>query len=161
MMPSEVRFNRTGVAILCAIGLSVILLLLHSTRYAYKEEKVRLSELLSACIDLAESGGREVAKVRKMDDEQIQRLAKGRTKEGAAEYVTLGDRRSNQLITSGLLSLWPNLPYRSEEKDMELVEVTLPRTTNAEVLGMASRDEEVRPRGRNVFVRTRYILSCS
>ena len=128
----------------------MVVFLLYSARVGYTDEKIRISELLSACIDLAERGGRRVIEVRKMSPNEMEQSSKGQTKEGAAEYVTLGDRDSHQIITSGLMSRWPHLPFRSEEKEMEILEVIPPRTFNAEVMGMANRNEEVRSLGRVV-----------
>ena len=142
-MAKDVRVNKTGIVVLGTIGISVLLFLLYYTRGRYTDEKIRLSELISASIYLAEAGGRRIAEIRKMKDSEIGQLSKGNTKEGASEYVTLGDKESHEIITSGLKSIWPRLRYRSEETDRKLIEIERPPKFNAEVMAAAIRDEEV------------------
>lgn len=81
--------------------------------------------------------------IRKLKDSDIGQLSKGNTKEGASEYVTLGDKESHEIITSGLKSLWPRLRYQSEENDRELIEIKKPPKFNKEVMSVALRDEAV------------------
>ncbi len=58
----------------------------------WSRETVRISKVLSASIILAERGGRRIVEIRKMTDDEIGRLSKGRTNEGKDEFVTLGDK---------------------------------------------------------------------
>ena len=135
--------NRVGIAILGTIGISVLLFLLYCTRGHYTEEKIRLSELISASIYLAEAGGKRVVEIRKLKDSDIGQLSKGNTKEGASEYVTIGDKESHEIITSGLKTIWPRLRYRSEENDRKLIEIEKPPRFNSEVMAVSLRDEAV------------------
>lgn len=142
-MPSEIRINRIGLVVLGALGIMVLFFLLYNTRKGYVEENIKISELLSAAIYLAEEGGKKVVEVRKMNDAGIGQLAKGKTKEGANEYVTMGDRLSHEVIVSGLKAGWPNLHYQSEETDYKLPQGTPPSRFNSEVMAISKRDEEV------------------
>lgn len=98
MMAKEVRVNKLTLAVLIALGVLVIVYVIstsHTGKMGSREEVesvVRLSELISASIDLAERAGTRVKEVRDMDDTQIGKLSKGVTKEGKKEYVTLGDQ---------------------------------------------------------------------
>lgn len=96
MMAKELRVNKLTLAVLIALGVLVILYVVSSIRkrgsWEENESTVRLSELISASIDLAERAGSRVKEVRAMDDTQVGKLSKGLTKEGQKEYVTLGDQ---------------------------------------------------------------------
>lgn len=151
-MANELRLNRTGVVILAALGSLILLWLVYYSRSGYVEETIKISELLSASIYLAEKGGKEVVKIRYMDDSQIGQLSKGKTKEGANEFVTLGDQRSHEIITSGLKAAWPNLPYQSEETDPKIFKVSPPPKSNREVSDVAKRDEEVPMKAVTVWI---------
>ena len=107
------------------------------------EETIKVSELLAVSIHLAEAGGAKIVDIRKMADSEIGQLAKGLTKEGKSEYVTLGDQKSHEIITSGLKATWQNLRYRSEENDHEIVKIPPPSRFDKEVQGLARRDEAV------------------
>ena len=111
-MAKEMRFNRIGVVVLCTIGALVLIGLLYRSSGGYDDETIKISELLSAAIYLAEAGGKRVVEVRAMDNDKIGQLTKGVTKEGKGEYVTYGDRKSHEIIVSGLKAGWPNLPYQ-------------------------------------------------
>ena len=89
-MATDLKLNRNGSLILCAIGLVVMLFILY--RVHWSRETVRISKVLSASIILAERGGRRIVEIRKMTDDEIGRLSKGRTNEGKDEFVTLGDK---------------------------------------------------------------------
>ena len=55
---------------------------------------------------------------------------------------------SHQVIVSGLKSLWPNLPFQSEETNVpDMKEQPLVSKINGEVMRVAKRDEEV-PMGK-------------
>lgn len=143
-MAKEFRVNRTGLVVLIAVGALVLLFLLYTSRGSgYVETTVKISELLSVSIALAEEAGRMVVSVRDMGDSEIGQLSKGMTKEGKSEYVTLGDTKSHEIITSGLKARWPNLRYQSEETDRKIFPVRPPSTMNTEVMSVAKRDEEV------------------
>ena len=72
---------------------------------------ISVRELLSASVDLAERGGREVVAVKKQHNENQQ--SKGETKEGANDPVTDGDYRSHVQIISGLRKAFPQLHVSS------------------------------------------------
>ena len=65
--------------------------------------------------------------IRKGDDPALKTEMKGKTDEGVPDYYTLGDQQSHQIITDGLKSLWPQLLYRSEEKDRASHDSSLPK----------------------------------
>ena len=104
---------------------------------------VKISELLSASIDLAEEAGIQVVKIRSSSSVNFGQKSKGKTKEGKDEFVTAGDFKSHEIITSGLKTGWPNLRYQSEETDKKIVPSKMPSKHNAEVEKMKWRDEEV------------------
>ena len=52
-------------------------------------------------------------------------------------------QESHQLIISGLKSVWPNLPVKSEESDMPLIGVPPVSRYNTEVMAVIGRDEVV------------------
>ena len=139
----ELRISRGGLLILLAIGVVVMVYLLYAVRDEYVEETVKISELLSASISLAEVGGAKIIEVRKIDSSEIGQMVKGLTKEGKSEYVTFGDRKSHEIITSGLRAVWPRLRFRSEENDQEVFSVLPPSRVNMEVLAVANRDEVI------------------
>ena len=93
-MATDLKLNRLTLAILITLGVVVILFVLSNIggRESYTSETVRLSELISASIDLARKGGKRVLEIRNMDDTEIGKLSKGLTKEGKKEYVTIGDK---------------------------------------------------------------------
>jgi len=86
--------SRVSLTVLVSLGVMVCLFIIlnMSNKREYSEEYVKLSELISASIDLARRGGQRVVEVRNMNDEEIGRLTKGKTKEGKDEYVTIGDK---------------------------------------------------------------------
>lgn len=92
-MAKEMRVNRTGLVVLCSIGLCIILFLMYTASGgSYSDKTIKLSRLISASIHLAEEGGKKVVEVRKMSNDEIGQLLKGHTKEGKGEYVTYGDK---------------------------------------------------------------------
>lgn len=98
-MAKELRLNKVTLMVLVALGIVVTLFIISNLGRPkkYSEETVRLSELISASIDLAERGGKRVVDVRNMGDSEIGRLSKGKIKLGKEEkdeFVTLGDKVS-------------------------------------------------------------------
>lgn len=98
-MAKEVRVNRVALVVLVALGVAVSLFVIYKVTSSRQNsmEFVKISELISASIDLAERGGRRVVEVRKMGDKEIGQLSKGLTKEGKKEYVTVGDKVNSHL----------------------------------------------------------------
>ena len=109
-----------------------------------KEEMVKISELLSVSIELAEKAGVQVVKIRESSAVDFDQMSKGKTKEGKDEFVTAGDYQSHEIITSGLRAGWQNLRYQSEETDKKIVQSKVPDKHNLEVEKIKRRDEEVR-----------------
>ena len=91
-MAKELKINRTGIVVICALGVVVIFFLLYQARGGYVEPTVRVSQLISASIQLVEDAGKIVVGIRKSSDAEIKPLLKGTTNEGKGEYVTLGDK---------------------------------------------------------------------
>ena len=84
--------------------------------------QVNLKQLLIACIQAAEAGGREVVRIRKGDGEKADGLhsrSKGLTREGAKEMVTKGDLSSHTVMVHGLAATFPGLQIISEESHAE------------------------------------------
>lgn len=140
------RFYGKNLALASIVFIFLILFCaLMSSRksYKYRKESIKISELLSASIHLAEVAGKKIVEIRNNAYPDIKATVKSHTDEGAQEYVTLGDRKSHDLITSGLIKKWPQLNIRSEEKG------TAPQTGinvpihNNEVSKVKGRDEEV------------------
>ena len=72
-----------------------------------KNGEINLKELLSVAINAAESGGKEVKRIReKADSDQ---KTKGETKEGAKEFVTDGDIQSHMQMFYGISNTFPGL----------------------------------------------------
>ena len=135
--------NKSGLILLLAIAFLVLVFILYTGRSGYVEETVRISELIAASIHLAEKSGAKIVEIRKLNNDEIGQLSKGLTKEGMDEYVTLGDQMSHEIITSGLRAAWPNLAYKSEEKDYAVSKVPPPKRHHSEVSAIARRDESV------------------
>ena len=88
--------NKLSLAVLSALGVAVLIFIISratgGSGSSRDPEGIRLSELISASIDLAERAGKRVVQVRNMDDAEIGKLSKGNTKEGKKEFVTIGDK---------------------------------------------------------------------
>ena len=115
----QLSSSRFRVLVIIAISLLAFLFILQVyARYEHRNENrnvVFLPALLSAAIDLAETGGDEVKIVHLEKDIGVK--SKGETAEGAQEFVTQADRRSHMKIVAGLKQAWPNLNVISEERD--------------------------------------------
>ena len=128
------KLNKVTLALIAGCTFFFLVLILYETRGEgpYIRETIKISELLSSSIYLAEAAGKKVAAIRK--DPNLGKVAKGETKEGVPEYVTAGDQQSHELITSGLRLHWPNIRLRSEENDR-------PQTSNNVVQSSLFHDE--------------------
>ena len=108
-----------GLVIIIVSSLAFIFVLQiyrHNKHHKENDEyKVYLPALLSAAIDLAETGGYEVKAVHLGANIGVK--SKGETDEGAQEFVTQADRRSHMKIVAGLKLVWPSLYVISEERD--------------------------------------------
>ena len=108
---------RSLAVAVCSVLLLLVLLKFVTTlkKRPLIEDIAYLPVVLSAAIDLAEAGGREVKAVHQQKSLDVK--SKGETKEGAQEFVTDADRRSHLKIVSGLKRVWPILNVISEERD--------------------------------------------
>ena len=110
-MTNEFRINRSGLVSLLGIAFLVLLFILYSGRKGYVNETnsrpIKISELMSASIDLAERSGTKLVEIRKMNSDEIHKLSRELTKEGIDEYVAIGAQMSHEIITSGLKAAWP------------------------------------------------------
>jgi len=88
-------------------------------------ERVDIKKLMSACIEVAEAGGKEVVRVRALHD--IGERSKGQTREGANDPVTEGDMASHRVMFHGLKKAFPNLNIISEEHEPVDDNVPVPR----------------------------------
>ena len=86
--------NKLQLAVMIALGIVALLYVISSVKKQRpsSEIEVRLSELISASIDLSKRAGARVVQVRNMDDSQLGKLSKGKTLEGKKEFVTVGDK---------------------------------------------------------------------
>ena len=143
-MMGDIKINKP-VIIFMTIFIVILFFYVCSGRLSIwqNEEKVKISELISASLDLARQAGNEIVKIRDSSTLDFHQKSKGKTKEGKDEFVTAGDFTSHEIITSGLLAGWPNLRYQSEETDNEIVQSKIPDKHNAEVEKVKNRDEEV------------------
>ena len=136
-----------GLAVVVSVAFMMLMGLLYVSHHpGYVEQSIQISQLISASIHLAEQSGEKIVAIRKLDDTQIGKLSKGLTKEGANDYITLGDKESHKIITSGLLAIWPKLNLRSEERSepqQGTPSVIPPVAFNAEVMNAVGRDEKV------------------
>jgi len=141
---SDIKINKSAVVFIVVFVLLVSLYVFSGRVSVWtNEETVKISEVLSAAIDLAEQGGKKVVEIRNSDSVDFDQLSKGKTKEGKDEFVTAGDHKSHEIITSGFKAGWPNLKYQSEETDNIIVHSAAPNKHNAEVKRVLGRDEEV------------------
>ncbi|XP_065889396.1 inositol monophosphatase 3-like [Dysidea avara] len=141
---SDVKINRPAVIFVVVFILLIFFYVFSGRISVWKnEETVKISEILSAAIDLAKQGGKKVVEIRNSDNVDFNQLSKGKTKEGKDEFVTAGDHKSHEIITSGLKAGWPTLKYQSEETDNVIVQSLVPHKHNREVNRVLDRDEEV------------------
>ena len=141
---ADIKINKPAI-IFMLVFVIILFFYVCSSRLSIwtKEETVKISELLSASVDLARQAGQQVVKIRDSSGVDFDQMSKGKTKEGKDEFVTAGDYKSHETITSGLRAGWPNLKYQSEETDNVIIKSKVPNKHNAEVEKVKNRDEEV------------------
>ncbi|XP_028328725.1 inositol monophosphatase 3 [Gouania willdenowi] len=120
MAPMGVRLSPLGVALFCLLGVGVIYHLyagVISSRLASfsKKKKVDLRDLLAASVEAAVLGGKEVKRVR--EENGLKEKSKGETKEGAKEFLTMGDLQSHRKMFNMLKNTFPAVTVYSEEHD--------------------------------------------
>ena len=130
------RVNRSGI-----VFTGDCFSILYSGRKGYETNSrpIKISELISASIDLAEKSGTKLAEIRKMNSDEIHKLSRGLTKEGVE---AIGAQMSHEIITSGLKVVWPDLLYKSKGKD-HFSNVPLPNKFDSEVSAMARQGDSV------------------
>ena len=143
MEMGRVRYNK---AIVVLVLLVVVFLIIYILRQSGDSDNVgktiKISQLLSASIYLAEDSGRRIVQIR--HDPDIAARVKQKNL-GQREYVTLGDHTSHDIITNGLSTVWPSLYYRSEEKNVKRTNEPTrhPPLYNKEVDAFMKQDEAV------------------
>jgi len=151
-----VRLNPLGIALIC--GIIILLVIFNSggekkpgkipglmdSRSSLGEDvagEISLKRLLAVAIDVAEQGGAEVARIRKLAD--IGETSKGKTLEGANDPKTQGDMASHKVMYWGIKKAFPEINVISEEHDVvpqDLSKIKLPSYTNEEVDSIVSTD---------------------
>ena len=112
MAAVNVRLNPLGVLVLAVVGICVGCYVFNIPgRFNSPTDMstVSMRQLLSVSIDLAQKGGVKVYEVRKGSDKEFGQQEKGKTKEGAAEYMTQGDLKSHRAIIYGYKKAFPTL----------------------------------------------------
>ena len=143
MEMGRVRYNKAiAVLVLLVVVFVVIYILRKSDNSDNVEKTIKISQLISASIFLAEESGRRIVQIR--HDPDIAARVKQKNL-GQKEYVTLGDHTSHDIITNGLLTVWPSLQYRSEEKNVKGTDEPTrhPILYNTEVEAFMKQDEAV------------------
>lgn len=148
---TRLRPNRAVVIlILLAVVTLVIYVLARSGHSNYAGKTIKISKLLSASIYLAEESGEKIAEIRQ--NQKIPIKVKDR-KQKQKKYVTLAVHKSHDIITNGLLSMWPSLRFRSKETDMITDEPTRrPPLSNTEIDNYLKRDEAVNIKDIGVWI---------
>jgi len=109
------EFRNFVITLICLV--SIIFYLGGSPNFSeYRvREKVDIKKLMSACLEVAEVGGKEVVRIRALHD--IGERSKGQTREGANDPVTEGDMASHRAMFYGLKKAFPNINIISEEHE--------------------------------------------
>lgn len=118
-------FRNFLVTLLCMVAIIYYLKGMPNSQDMRLREKISVRKLMSAVIDVAEMGGKEVVKIRGKAD--IGERSKGQTREGANDPVTDGDMLSHRIMFWGLKRSFPGLRVVSEEHEAWEGEVPLPR----------------------------------
>ncbi|XP_029110417.1 inositol monophosphatase 3-like [Scleropages formosus] len=120
MAPMGIRLSPLGVAVFCLLGLGVLYHLyagvLSNKVAAFRRGRsVDLRELLALCVEAAVQGGREAKRAH--DGGVLSSKAKGKTREGAEEMLTLGDLNSHRRMYYLIKNRFPHVQVISEERD--------------------------------------------
>ncbi|KAM3865640.1 inositol monophosphatase 3, partial [Diretmus argenteus] len=156
MAPMGIRLSPLGVAVFCLLGLGVIYHLyagVISTRLAAFSQRrtVDLRELLAVSLEAAIQGGVEVKNVREQN--ALEEKTKGKTKEGANEFLTLGDLRSHKKMFYLIKNTYPELTVNSEEHDSSVNEAAVwSRDIPADVLAKIEGGQEVPAESITVWI---------
>lgn len=116
MAPANIRINPLGGAICLVLALVLCFYIFGQPNFITShEERISMKELLSASIVLARRGGDLVSSIRLSN--KLNEEIKGKTKEGAKEYVSEGDMQSHNAIFYGFAKTFPGLYVVSEEHE--------------------------------------------
>lgn len=105
-----IKLNPLGICVI--LGLTFIFLLYSFARRPAYEKEVNLKDLLIAAIQVAEKGGQEI---KTQSHTELDKQSKGKTREGADEFITDADKRSHCSMYYGLRYTFPTLRVISEE----------------------------------------------
>ncbi|XP_029929504.1 inositol monophosphatase 3 [Myripristis murdjan] len=156
MAPMGIRLSPLGVAVFFLLGLGVIYHLyagvISNRLSAFRQKrKVDLRNLLALSVEAAIKGGIEVKRVR--EDNTLQERSKGKTKEGANEFLTLGDLQSHKKMYYLIKNTYPELTVNSEEHDSSVNEGAVwSRDIPAEILQKIEEGKEVPPESITVWI---------
>lgn len=100
-----VKLNPVGILLLAGI-LLISLLYVFVHKPIAVEKEINLKHLLAASIYVAEEGGQVI---RIFDDRNFSKKSKGKTKEGANDFVTDADYRSHCLMYYSLRIHFPSV----------------------------------------------------
>jgi len=119
------EFRNFAITLLCLVAI-IFYLGGRPNFHEYRiRERIDIKKLMSACIEVAEAGGKEVVRVRALHD--IGERSKGQTREGANDPVTEGDMASHRLMFHGLKKAFPSLNIISEEHEPVDENIPIPR----------------------------------
>lgn len=99
-----IKLNPLGICVL--LGLTFMLLLYTFGRNPLVKREINLKNLLIAAINIAEKGGEEIKVVSKSE---FHKQSKGKTREGAFDFITDADIRSHCLMYYSLSLTFPHL----------------------------------------------------
>ncbi|XP_042353689.1 inositol monophosphatase 3 [Plectropomus leopardus] len=156
MAPMGIRLSPLGVAVFCLLGVGVIYHLyagvISNRLAAFRQRKtVDLRELLAVSVEAAVLGGTEVKKVR--DENSLKEKSKGKTREGASEFLTMGDVQSHRKMYNLLSNTFPDVTVNSEEHD-NMVDKTAAwsRVIPADILNKVEAGKEVPAESVTVWI---------
>lgn len=130
-LPVEAR--RAILVFICLVGFIALMYGRETADWEHEfvpPPKIKLREVLSACMDVVERGGKEVVRIRGLAD--IGEKSKGHTRDGANDPVTEGDMASHRIMYYGLKRAFPDLVVVSEEREPQDSYVTMPVLDNPE-----------------------------
>jgi inositol monophosphatase 3 len=120
------------------------------------DHTLKISEVLSASIYLAEKAGRIVHDFRLNDKNVNLQIEHKQGYKGNKELVTEADKRSNEVIINGLSLLWPSLQLRSEERSIKekqtLSHADVPPLVNAQLKDVTKNDDIVNLKDVTIWI---------
>ena len=111
MAPANIKINPLGGAVLvCSVLALFFYMFGFPSLFGSSDDRVSMKQLLTASVILARRGGDQVRQIRRADT--LQEEIKGKTKEGANEFVSKGDMESHKAIFYGFAKAFPGLTVR-------------------------------------------------